>query len=468
MSAAFWARYLWYPLGFQGLAPAEFKKRSTAVRLALFTMLAAIPYSLLYAWLGFPLAPRATFVYIGFSLVNLLVLFLTKRYALFTTAQLVAIILNPIMAHIAIGGFVDSSAIILSAILSPLGALMFTSYRTARVYFLLFVADVVVAGIWDYFNVSGPPKLPKGVLIVSFGSNLVIICAVVYLLIEDVLLKKEEAQQELRESLHHLRTTQTQLIQREKMASLGELTAGIAHEIQNPLNFVTNFADVGTELCQEAQALLPSTALPPAEKAELTDLLHDLARNQAKVVEHGRRAAGIVKSMLEHSRSSTGQRQALDLNALCADYLQLAYHGLQAKDSTFRAELQTDFGPALPRVEAVGQDLGRVLLNVFANAFYAVQQRQKQGPAPYQPVVGVRTRRVGREVEIRVRDNGSGMSEAVRQKIFNPFFTTKPPGEGTGLGLSLSYDIVTKGHGGALRAESQPGEGTEVVVTLPA
>ncbi|GAB3575522.1 sensor histidine kinase [Hymenobacter daeguensis] len=468
MSAAtFWERYLWYPLGFRGLSPDEFKKRTTAVRLALFTMLAAIPYSLIYAWLGFPLAPRATFIYIGFSLGNLLVLFLTKNYSLFTTAQLVAIILNPIMAHIAIGGFVDSSAIILSGILSPLGALMFTNHRTARIYFLLFVADVIVAGVWDYFNVSGPPRLPKGVLIVSFVSNLVIICGIVYLLIEDVLQKKEDAQQELRASLHELRTTQTQLIQREKMASLGELTAGIAHEIQNPLNFVTNFSDVGTELCEEALDLLVPPTLHPAAKAELTDLLRDLASNQTRIAEHGRRAAGIVRSMLEHSRTSTGERRPTDLNALCDEYLQLAYHGLKAKDTTFHAELQTDFARSLPHLEAVAQDLGRVMLNLFVNAFYTVQQRRKQEGASYQPVVQVSTRQVGSEVEISVRDNGMGMSEAVRQKIFQPFFTTKPTGEGTGLGLSLSYDIITKGHGGTLRAESQPGKGTEMVVTLP-
>ena len=248
------------------------------------------------------------------------------------------------------------------------------------------------------------------------------------------------------------------------MASLGELTAGIAHEIQNPLNFVNNFADVSAELLTELQA-----ALAAHDPAEAATLAADVGQNLGKIHQHGQRAASIVRGMLEHSRQSTGERQPLDLNALCDEYLRLAYHGLRAKDKAFNATLETDLLPALPLVEGVGATLSRVLLNLFTNAFYAVQQRQlAKGEAGYVPTVSVSTQRVGQQVEIRVSDNGTGMPESVKAKIFQPFFTTKPTGEGTGLGLSLSHDIVTKGHGGTLTAASEPGRGTEFRLLLPA
>ncbi len=268
-------------------------------------------------------------------------------------------------------------------------------------------------------------------------------------------------------SLTKLRATQAQLIQSEKMASLGELTAGIAHEIQNPLNFVTNFAQVSAELCQEAQELLAADARPAAEQGKLTDLLADLERNHTKISEHGQRAAGIVRGMLEHARPSTGARAPTDLNGLCDEYLRLAYHGLRATDQSFTADLATNFAPALPRVNVVGPDVGRVLLNLFGNAFYAVRQRQRAGEAGYRPAVGVRTGVLGRQVHILVTDNGTGMSAAVAKKAFQPFFTTKPAGEGTGLGLSLSHDIIAQGHGGTLTVESVPGKGTTFRVGLP-
>jgi len=268
---------------------------------------------------------------------------------------------------------------------------------------------------------------------------------------------------QLQRSLTELRATQAQLIQREKMASLGELTAGIAHEIQNPLNFVTNFAEVSTELVAELKE-----AQAAGDTHEATALADGLAQNLGKISEHGKRASSIVRGMLEHSRTSTGARAPTDINALCDEYLRLAYQGLRAKDKTFNATLETDFAPALPLTEGVGADLGRVLLNLFNNAFYAVQQRQLAGEPGYQPTVGVATRHVGSTVEVRVRDNGTGMSEAVQAKIFQPFFTTKPTGEGTGLGLSLSFDIVTKGHGGTLSVQSQAGQGTEFTLLLPA
>ena len=278
--------------------------------------------------------------------------------------------------------------------------------------------------------------------------------------------------EELEHTLTDLKATQTQLIQSEKMASLGELTAGIAHEIQNPLNFVNNFSEVSVELIDE----LTQEQHKPDRDTELeAELLSDLRQNLQKITHHGGRASSIVKGMLQHSRVGTGQREPTDLNALCDEYLRLAYHGLRAKDKSFNANFSTDLDPALGLVSAVPQDMGRVLLNLFTNAFYAVQQRAKNlqgfqkdftGLNNYQPAVHVQTRCVDGQVEIRVNDNGTGMPDAVKAKIFQPFFTTKPTGEGTGLGLSLAYDIVTKGHGGSLLVESQEGEGTELMITF--
>ena len=267
------------------------------------------------------------------------------------------------------------------------------------------------------------------------------------------------------QALTELRATQAQLIQKEKMASLGELTAGIAHEIQNPLNFVNNFAEVSTELLDELEEEQAKTDRNAGLEAELVG---DLRQNLGKITEHGKRAAGIVKGMLEHSRTSTGERAPTDLNQLADEYLRLAYQGLRAKDKSFNAKLETNFAPDLPVTEVVAGDLGRVLLNLFGNAFYAVQQRQQLGEAGYQPTVNVGTRRTDNAVEIRVSDNGTGMSAAVQAKIFQPFFTTKPTGQGTGLGLSLSHDIIAQSHGGTLAVASEPGQGTEFLITLPA
>ncbi|QJX49287.1 two-component sensor histidine kinase [Hymenobacter taeanensis] len=267
---------------------------------------------------------------------------------------------------------------------------------------------------------------------------------------------------ELQRSLTDLRATQAQLIQKEKMASLGELTAGIAHEIQNPLNFVNNFSEVSAELVAELQE-----AQAGGDSEEVSALAEDLAQNLGKIQHHGRRASGIVRGMLEHSRASTGERAPTDLNALADEYLRLAYQGLRAKDKSFNAALHTDFAPGLPLVEAVAGDVGRVLLNLFNNAFYAVQQRQQAGEAGFAPTVRVSTQRVNGRLAIRVQDNGTGMSPEVQQKIFQPFFTTKPTGEGTGLGLSLSHDIITQGHGGTLAVESQAGRGSTFTISFP-
>ena len=277
--------------------------------------------------------------------------------------------------------------------------------------------------------------------------------------------RQQRANEQLKRQQEELKTAQSQLIQAEKMASLGELTAGIAHEIQNPLNFVNNFSDVSTELVDE----LMDEHQKPDRDAELErELLADLKQNLQKINHHGNRASSIVKGMLQHSRASNGQRELTDLNALSNEYLRLAYHGLRAKDKTFNAELITKLDPTLGPVNVVAQDIGRVLLNLFTNAFYAVQQRQKaSGAESFKPTVTVSTQRTDTGVAIRVSDNGTGMDEAVKQKIFQPFFTTKPTGQGTGLGLSLAYDIITKGHKGTLTVESVLNKGTTFTIRLP-
>ena len=274
---------------------------------------------------------------------------------------------------------------------------------------------------------------------------------------------------ELSQSLTELKATQAQLIQQEKLASLGELTAGIAHEIQNPLNFVTNFSEVSTELVSELEMEQEKADRDPALEKEI---LGDLKDNLHKITHHGGRASNIVKGMLEHSRTSTGERQPTDLNALCQEYLRLSYQGMRVKDSAFSAELTTDFDANLRPIAVVPHEIGRVVLNLVNNAFYAVSETRKQHhkagtAASYVPTVSVSTHYGSNQAEIRVRDNGSGIPDAMKDKIFQPFFTTKPTGQGTGLGLSLSHDIITKGYGGTLSVSSMAHEQTTFIISLP-
>ncbi len=274
----------------------------------------------------------------------------------------------------------------------------------------------------------------------------------------------EETNAALQKSLEELKAAQQQLIQSEKMASLGELTAGIAHEIQNPLNFVNNFSEVSNELIDEMKEELEKGDIKEAEA-----IAADVKQNLEKINHHGQRAADIVKGMLQHSRSSTGQKELTDINALCDEYLRLAYHGLRAKDKSFNAKFETDFDPSLPKINVVPQDIGRVILNLINNAFYTVSEKAKSlmpNAESYEPTVVVSTKNLGDKVEVKVKDNGNGISEKIKDKIFQPFFTTKPTGQGTGLGLSLSYDIV-KAHGGEIKVESANGAGTEFTVVLP-
>ena len=265
---------------------------------------------------------------------------------------------------------------------------------------------------------------------------------------------------ELNNSITELKSTQAQLIQSEKMASLGELTAGIAHEIQNPLNFVNNFSEVSTELVDEMNGELEKGNL-----ADVKQIAQDLRQNLAKINHHGKRAGEIVKSMLQHSNSSSGQKEPTNINALADEYLRLAYHGLRAKDKTFNAAMKTDYDESIGLINIIPQDIGRVVLNLITNAFYAVTERKKQQPEGYEPTVSISTKKINDKTDIRITDNGNGIPKKILDKIFQPFFTTKPTGQGTGLGLSLSYDIV-KAHGGELQVETKEGEGSAFSIIL--
>src|SRR6188768_1812534 len=273
--------------------------------------------------------------------------------------------------------------------------------------------------------------------------------------------QKQKANKVLEATLTNLRSTQSQLVQSEKMASLGELTAGIAHEIQNPLNFVNNFSEVNSELIDELEQEANKGNLE-----EVKSIAKDIKDNEQKINHHGKRADTIVKGMLQHSRSSNGIKEPTDINSLCDEYLRLSYHGLRAKDSSFNAITRTDFDESIGKINIVPQDIGRVILNLINNAFYAVDEKKKSGVNNYEPTVSISTKKTNGSVEIKVNDNGNGIPRKVLDKIFQPFFTTKPTGQGTGLGLSLSYDIV-KTHRGELKVETKEGEGSVFVIAIP-
>jgi signal transduction histidine kinase len=276
----------------------------------------------------------------------------------------------------------------------------------------------------------------------------------------NVLLSQQK--DELENTLSTLKTTQNQLVQSEKMASLGEMTAGIAHEIQNPLNFVNNFSEVNSELLDELKEELANNNVQSA-----IEIANDIKENEGKINYHGKRADAIVKSMLQHSRAGSGKKELTDINALTDEYVRLSYHGLRAKDKSFNAKFETDFDNSVGKIYVIPQEIGRVLLNLINNAFYAVSEKEKQVGENYEPTVTVSTKKIGDNVEVKVRDNGNGIPHKVLDKIFQPFFTTKPPGQGTGLGLSLSYDIVTKAHGGEFKVDTKEGKGTVFTVILP-
>jgi signal transduction histidine kinase len=278
----------------------------------------------------------------------------------------------------------------------------------------------------------------------------------------------ETRTRELAASLEDLRTTQDRLVQTQKLASLGQLTAGIAHEIKNPLNFVNNFSAVSGELIDDLQETLKGIAFDDKVRAEIDELTKTLRGNLDKVVQHGKRADGIVKNMLLHSREGSGEHRPVDINALVEDGLNLAYHGARAEKQGFNIKVEKSFDPHAGEADVFPQDITRVLLNLISNGFYAATKRGAEtNGGDYEPTLATATKNRGDRVEITVRDNGTGIPADVKEKMFNPFFTTKPAGEGTGLGLSISHDIVVKQHGGSIEVETQPGEFTEIRIVLP-
>jgi signal transduction histidine kinase len=272
---------------------------------------------------------------------------------------------------------------------------------------------------------------------------------------------------ELSQSLDELRAAQGRLIQTEKLASLGQLTAGIAHEIKNPLNFVNNFSSISTELIDELNEVLQTVSLDGKTKEEVGELTATLRGNLEKVVQHGKRADSIVRNMLLHSREGSGEHRVADINAIVEESLNLAYHGARAEKPNFNVTLRRDFDPAAGALDIYPQEIARVFLNLVSNGFYAAAKRKESAGDGFEPTLTAATRNLGGRVEIRIRDNGTGIPPEVKEKMFNPFFTTKPPGEGTGLGLSMSHDIVVKQHGGTIDVNTEPGVFTEFIITLP-
>ncbi len=363
-------------------------------------------------------------------------------------------------------GGVDSPALA-SMYLIPAVIILLLGKKDAIVWFV--ISLLIIIGFYIYESQNGP--LPEQFLaseqIRFYATSVLAMNIVIFVILLVYENTKNRAVKIIKQRHDDLVATQKRLVQSEKLASLGELTAGIAHEIQNPLNFVNNFSELSVELAEELQEEFKKLDIKGEDAEYLEQLLSDIVSNQQKINHHGKRADGIVKGMLRHSRGSSGEMELTDINEIADEYLRLAYHGLRAKDKSFNVTMHTDFDENLGKIKAVPQDIGRVILNIITNAFYAVDEKAKKSTTgEYAPAVWLSTKKTGNKVHITIRDNGDGIPGEIIDKIFQPFFTTKSTGKGTGLGLSMAYDIITKVHGGELHVTTEAGEFTEFLIDL--
>ena len=462
---------------------AEYQRR---VRLVAYAIVVTMVFALFYvvvSWVAGYFTGLS--IMMGSWIGYLILLFLLKLgLNVFKVANIFALIgVISIYGSIYFSGGFESPVLPWLAS-TPIVLLLIAGKKSGYFWAIAAVLVVLSFGLMDYLGVQFPKAYyasKEDYFALSCQTGLVLIIFFISIVFENLRVKafNQVTQQKdaLETTLTELKSTQAQLIQAEKMASLGELTAGIAHEIQNPLNFVNNFSEVNTELIDEMQQEMDKGNLIDAKA-----ISNDIKDNEQKINHHGKRADAIVKGMLQHSRSSSGVKEPTDINKLADEYLRLAYHGLRAKDKSFNATMVTDFDESIGNMNVIPQDIGRVILNLITNAFYAVNEKKKNGPLTpeggienpqnqYEPTVTVSTKLIippaggMRGASISVRDNGNGISKKVLDKIFQPFFTTKPTEQGTGLGLSLAYDIV-KAHGGELKVETKEGEGSEFIILL--
>ena len=445
---------------------AEYQRR---VRLVAYAIVVTMVFALFYvvvSWVAGYFTGLS--IMMGSWIGYLILLFLLKLgLNVFKVANIFALIgVISIYGSIYFSGGFESPVLPWLAS-TPIVLLLIAGKKSGYFWAIAAVLVVLSFGLMDYLGVQFPKAYyasKEDYFALSCQTGLVLIIFFISIVFENLRVKafNQVTQQKdaLETTLTELKSTQAQLIQAEKMASLGELTAGIAHEIQNPLNFVNNFSEVNTELIDEMQQEMDKGNLIDAKA-----ISNDIKDNEQKINHHGKRADAIVKGMLQHSRSSSGVKEPTDINKLADEYLRLAYHGLRAKDKSFNATMKTDFDASIGNINIIPQDIGRVILNLITNAFYAVNEKNKSNNEGYEPVVKISTKKLDDKIEIKVSDNGNGIPQKILDKIFQPFFTTKPTGEGTGLGLSMSYDIV-KAHDGELKVETKEGVGSEFIIQL--
>jgi len=457
----------------------EQQQRSILILLVGLTAFAGLIHSLIYTMFGVSEAIVAIILYIGFSLLNLTIYYFLKSYNLFRNIQLVAILLFPTLTHVLNGGFEQSSVVVLAAMLSPLGALMFHTPKAARVFFYFFILMILLSALLDIFTPSPQFIIPKEIRMVFYFFNIVAITSISFFLLLKFVMDNEkfkqllkaknvelsEEKQRVEETLTELKRTQSQLIQHEKLASLGQLTAGIAHEIKNPLNFVNNFSELSIEMIDEVFEELEKP--DPKEGLEnITLILQDVKNNLQKVYKHGTRADRIVKSMLMHSRGSTGQKVPTALNSLISENVTLSFHSMRANKNQYNVSLDINLDENIGLVQLIAEDFSRVIINLCNNAFDAMREKLSHSEG-YIPKLSVSSRMVDNQVTIQIADNGPGIQDDIKDKILQPFFTTKKGTEGTGLGLSITHDII-KVHDGEIEIESVEGEGATFTISIPA